>query len=260
MIGLGTVLFAPAISYSQTGSPNEAKPFLVFAGTQSPDGRYAVAWGLPKHPDVWANVCQFERAHVTGSERTDEDSKQSNEVFESVSDVAQDVENYIVDLHEGKIIRKLDCPRTPGITADRELEPEYWLAGYQPNRHDLEVVWSHGGDFVLINHTYRWDCVTFCAVSIRDGKVGPPLDVNKKLREAVCNFVARSFPRGSRYTKKDLDVSFSNVEQVSDTKFSAHAEGVVGKEWSSDGANIDFSLTLSRGSLVLTVLQVRVSE
>jgi hypothetical protein len=160
VIGLGAVLFTPAISYSQTGLPNEAKPFLVFDGTQSPDSRYAVAWGLPKHPDLWAKVCQFERAHVTGSERTDEDSKQANEVFESASDVAQDVENYVVDLHEVKIIRKLDRPRTPGVTADRELEPEYWLAGYRPNRHDLEVVWSHGGDFVLINHTYRCEFVS----------------------------------------------------------------------------------------------------
>jgi hypothetical protein len=39
VIGLGAVPFTPAISYSQTGSPNEAKPFLVFDGTHSPDGQ-----------------------------------------------------------------------------------------------------------------------------------------------------------------------------------------------------------------------------
>jgi hypothetical protein len=253
-------LFAVATCYSQTESPAETKPFLVFENTKSPDERYAVAWGLPKHPDVWAKVWQFDHEHPDSDELTDETSKQADQVFESVVGVAKDVENYIVDLRDEKIILKLDCPRPPGI--DREAEPEHWaFAGHLPNRHNLEVVWSHAGDFILINHTYRWDCVTFCAVLIRDGKTVPPLDLNKKLSDASGNFVAKSFPRHFQYSKKDLNICFSDVRQLSDTKFSTHVEAVVERYWSSDGATVDFALKASpENKLTLTVLGIRGPE
>ena len=97
------------------------------------------------------------------------------------------------------------------------------MAGIRPNRHDLEVVWSKAGDLVLVNHTYRWDCVMFCAVSMIDGRPGHELDLNKQLGDAVRTFVAKSsadFP-GS---KSDLNVAFSGLKQNSDTRFSVHAD------------------------------------
>jgi hypothetical protein len=257
VISLGFVLF-PTVCRSEDENPNAVKPYLVFEETKSPDGRHAVAWGLPKHPDVWAKVWQFDQEHPADTELSDENSKQAHEVFESVSNVAQDVENYIVDLGEGKIIRKLDCPRAPGVTAERELEPEYWGGGfYHPNRHFLEVVWARAGNLVLVNHTYRWDCVTFCAVLIRADKPALAVDLNKKLNEVVGNFVAKSFPRHFQYSKKDLNICFSEVRQLSDTRFSAHVEAVVEKYWSSDGAIIDFALTPSAAGVTLKVLDVR---
>src|SRR6266487_204033 len=250
------VLFSPIICYGQSEPNKSIKPFLIFPNTQSPDGQYAVAWGLPKHPDVWAKVCQFEQEHPADTELTEEGSKQAEAVFQSVDDVSQDVENYIVDVRDGKIVRKLDCLRAPGVTAERELEPEYWIAGGRPNRHDLEVVWSRAGNLVLVDHTYRWDCVTFCAVPIRDGKAGPPVDLNKKLGGAVRNFVAKSFPRGSGYSKNDVNVSFDDVQQLSDTRFSTHAEAGMGKSSWSAGAIVDFTLTPSDERTSLKVLDV----
>lgn len=252
-------LFTPAICHSESDASSGTKPYLVFERTAPPDGSYALAWGLPKHPAIWAKVCEFERQHPAGLELNDEDQKQAHEVFQSVDAVAKDVENYIVDVRAGKIIHKLDCPRTPGTTSDRELEPDYWTAaGLLPNRHDLEVVWSHAGNLVLVNHTYRWDCVTFCALLIRDGKVSSSLDLNKKLGAAVCPFVAKSFPRGSGYSKNDLDVSFSEVKQLSETKFSAHVEAVIGKQWSSDGIVVNFTVIPSNERTTLKAADIRV--
>src|SRR6266446_562847 len=139
------ILLTPAISYSENNATNSSKSFLTFPNTESSDGHYGVAWGLPKHPDVWAKVRRVAEQYPAGA--VDE------EVFDSVNEVAQDVENYIVDVRAVTIIHKLQCPRAPGVTSDRKLEPEYWIVGDgRPNRHDLEVVWSRRNDFVLINH------------------------------------------------------------------------------------------------------------
>jgi uncharacterized protein YecT (DUF1311 family) len=94
------------------------KTFLVFPDTESPNGRYAVAWGLPKHPEVWAKVCRFSEQRPPGAELPEEAVKEANEVFESVLKVETDVENYIVNVHDEKIIRTLHCPHGLGVSAD----------------------------------------------------------------------------------------------------------------------------------------------
>src|SRR3954468_11247968 len=64
-------LFLPAIC-AETAASGETKPYSVFKDTASPDGRYAVAWGLPKHPDIWAKLSEFERQHSAEQELNDE--------------------------------------------------------------------------------------------------------------------------------------------------------------------------------------------
>jgi hypothetical protein len=240
---------ATATCRSQENAPAGPKPYLVFEQTASPDGHYAIAWGLPKHPDVWAKVCELDSEAPAGSDLKGEDSQEGNEeVFQRVVDVAEDVENYVVDLREGKIVHKLQSARGP------ESEPEYFVAAStHPNRHDLEVVWANTGKFVLINHTYRWDCVTFRALPVEDKHVGPELDLNKPLGDAVRRFIAKSFPAGSGYSKKDLNISFSDLKQVSDASFSAHSEAVIGKEWSSDGADLEFAIIPVNDRLTLKI-------
>jgi hypothetical protein len=236
-------LIAAFSSAQQPEASNSTEPFLIFPNTQSPDGRYAIAWGLAKHADVWSKVFQLQQQHSAGAEATAEDGKQSDDVFKSVTAIAEDVENYVVDVHARKIIGKLECPRLPGWTHGREAEPDYWtVAGQVPNHHGLEVLWSPHSDFVLVNHTWRWDCVTFCAVTLNDGRATSQLDLNKPLGDAVRHIVAKSFPRGFQYTKKDLNVAFSDLKQVSDNKFSAVADAVVERYWSGGGAKVDFTV------------------
>jgi hypothetical protein len=249
---------AQASASPQSDVSKSTQPFLVFPDTKSPDGRYAIAWGLPKHPEIWAKVSRFQEQHPAGTEASSEEDKQLDELFESVNVVGDAVENYVIDLRAGTIIRKLDCPRLPGWTHGREAEPDYWtIADRKPNRHDLQVVWSPQSDLVLINHTWRWDSVTFCAVMLSDGRATSELDLNRPLGDAVRNLVAKSFPRGFQYTKKDLNVAFSDVKQVGDNKFSAVADAVVEKYWSGGGAKIDFTLLPASKGKTLKLVGVR---
>ncbi len=249
-------IFAATTSHSEIEAPDQTGPFLVLPDTTSPDGHYAVAWGLPKHPEIWAEVRHWERDHPPSKEGAEDDSKQAKDVFEKVASVAEDVENYLVDLREGKIIHMLARRRTPGVL-DRSLEPDYYVAAeIRPNRHGLEVVWSKAGDLVLVNHTYRWDCVMFCAVPMIDGRPGRELDLNKQLGDAVRTFVVKSSPDLSD-SKSDLNVSFSDLKQNSDTKFSVHAETGLGKKWAGNGADIEFTLTPSNKATKAKVLTIR---
>lgn len=259
MTTLSFFLFTPAICHSESDASDATKPYLRFEGTNAPGGSYALGWGLPKHSDIWANVCEFEGQHPAGQELNDEDQKRADEVFQSVDAVAEDVENYIVDVRAGKIIHKLDCPRIFGTRSDRQLYPDYFsAAGFLPNRHDLEVVWSQAGNLVLVNHTYRWDCVTFCALLIRDGRVTSSLDLNEKLGAAVRAFAAKSFPRGSGYSKNNLNVSFSELKRLSETKFLAHVEAVMEKEWSDEESVVTFSVIPSNERTALKAADIRV--
>ena len=187
-----------------------------------------------------------------------QDSKQARGVFDDVAAVAEDVENYIVDVRDGRTIHKLNYRRTEGGGPLLSREPYWTAAGIRPNRHDLEVVWSHAGNLVLVNHTFRWDCVMFCALLVRDGKVGSSLDLNKKLGAVVRPFVAKSFPRGSGYSQNNVNVSFSDEKQLSETKFSAHVEAVMEKEWSSEGIAVNFTVKPSNEGAAVKAGDIRV--
>ncbi len=252
-------VLAATLGQAEIEAPDRPAPFLVLAGTNSPDGHFAVAWGLPKHPEIWAEVHRFARDHPPGNDATEQDAKNADEVFEKVASVAAEVENYLVDLRDGKIIHTMAHARSAGATSGRSRVPNYYLvAGLRPNRHDLEVVWSNAGDLVLVNHTYRWDCVTFCAIPLSDGRPGHELDLNEKLGPAVRRFVVKS-SQDFAGSKSDLNIAFSNLEKKGDARFSVQADAVMGKEWSSDGAQIEFALTPSRKAMTIEVLAVRAS-
>ena len=79
MTALSFFLFTPAICHSESDASDATKPYLRFEETNAPGGSYALGWGLPKHSDIWANVCQFEGQHPAGQELNDEDQKRAHE-------------------------------------------------------------------------------------------------------------------------------------------------------------------------------------
>src|SRR5436190_12750786 len=125
---------AQASASPQSDASKATQPFVVFPDTKSPDGRYAIAWDLPKHPEIRAKISRFQEQHPAGAEAGSEEDKQLDELFQSVNAVGEAVENYVIDLLAGTIIRKLDCPRLLGWTHGREAEPDYWtIADRKPN-------------------------------------------------------------------------------------------------------------------------------
>ncbi len=50
---------------------------------------------------------------------------------------------------------------------------------------------------------------------------------------------------------------FPSLKQNSDTKFSVHADAVMGKQWASDGADIEFTLAASSKATTAKVLAIR---
>lgn len=217
-------------------------PWQVFSGTESPDGRYAVAWGLPKHPDVWAQVT---RSYREQAQREFEDD-QKIEVPES------DVENYIVDLRERKILARLN--------SNHKLVSNYWsLPHLGPNGHDLEVVWSRAGDIVIVNHAYRWDSVTLCAVRVSNGKATGKRDLHQLLGRSLHARFAKSL-RKRGYSKESVNFLFTDIEQREGEKYSAYVDAAEGGSknpdaW-SESAVIQFKLKPSGSGVEVEVLDI----
>ena len=211
------------------------KAYSVFDGTESPDGRFAVAWGLPKHPDIWTKVATADQANA-------------ETILGDVGTVEGDVENYLVDLREKTILCKLSSTyRTVG--------------DLRPNRHHLEVVWSRAGDIVIVNHIFRWDCLAFGALRIIEDKPGPIVDLKKGLDATVRNHLAKSFPTKAPFSKKDLAISFSSVEEINLSTFRVSANGEYPTKnensWSGE-ATIRFTLAPSGAKgLLLKALDVQ---
>jgi hypothetical protein len=208
--------------------------FIVLPETQSPDGRFAVGWGLPKHPEIWNKARQITK-------------DQAESLIADVGQFEEDVENYVVDLRAAQVVAKLGS--------------HYWAtAELRPNRHDLDVVWSAASDLVLVNHTYRWDCRAFEAVRIREGKTGARLDLKKALDAKLRQHFKKALPRGSGITMRVLAISFSEPALVFGETFKATVEAEFpSKEdgWSGQ-AEIRFALKPSKESeLTLKVLGLK---
>jgi hypothetical protein len=209
--------------------------FIILPETQSPDGRFAVGWGLPRHPEIWSKV----------REATNE---QAESLIADVDQFEEDVENYVVDVRAMQVLAKLGS--------------HYWLvAEVRPNRHHLDVVWSAASDLVLVNHTFQWDCRAFEAVRISEGKTGARLDLKKALDAKLSQHFKKALPRGSGIKVSDLAISFSEPALVSGQTFKAtvEAEFPTKREnaWSGQ-AEIQFALTSSKESgISLKVLSLK---
>jgi hypothetical protein len=208
--------------------------FIVLPRTQSPDGRFAVGWGLPKHPEIWNKARQMEK-------------DQAESLNADVGQFEEDVENYVVDLRAMQILGKLGS--------------HYWEAiELRPNRHGLDVVWSAASDLVVVNHTFRWDCRAFEAVRISDGKTGARLDLKKALGAKLRQQFKKDLPRGSGITMPDVAISFSEPALVSGETFKATVEAIFPSKrdgWSGT-AEIQFALTPSKKSgIALKILGLK---
>lgn len=215
-------------------APRVDATYIVLPETKSPDGRFGVAWSIPKHPDILAKA-------------RDATAEEADSLMSDIGVIEDDIVNQVVDLQTGKV--------------SAQLTTRYWEVGeLRPNRHHLDVVWSAASDLVLVNHTFRWDCRALEAVRISEGKIGVRLDLKTALDAKLRQHFKKALPRGSGITMSDLAISFSEPALVSGETFMTTVEAVFptkGDGWSGQ-AEARFALTPSKGAgLALKVLDLK---
>lgn len=207
--------------------------YLLFPGTISPDGRYAVGWAMPKHPEIWEKI-------VAGEDLDDDIN---------LNEVAED---FVIDLKSKTVAGKL------GAT--------YWLStkGFRGNHTSLSVEWSNSGSIltVISYGGNRWDPGHFEAALVKDGKVTSNLDVGAQIDGPFRRYLAKTGGESYKRDRKRVDVGSSSVRPLESDKFAADAfaqvPGPDTHEHFSADAVIRFSLTESpQAKLALKILAIR---
>lgn len=198
MVSVSALLFITTAAAQE--APSGVATYIVLPETKSPDGRFGVAWSVPAHPEILAKA-------------RDATAEKAESILSDVSAVEDYVVNQVVDLQSGKVLATLTT---------RYCE----VGELRPNRHHLEVVWSHENDIALVNHTFRWDCRAFDAAWVGEGSTGKALDLKKAMDEAAWKFFRKDFPPAVHFTKRDLGISFSEVKLLSDGSYKATVEAM----------------------------------
>ena len=215
---------APSARGAEPDQSDGADSFVVVPETTSPDGRYAIAWGLPKHPEIWRDVKQ-----VAGSS-----AKSAEAIYAKLSRVVEDAENYVVDLRAKKIVQKLNS--NYWHVEDRSLVDE------ASQRDTFETAWSKAGDVVVTTHTHRWVTLSVAAVRIEAGKAAM-VDLEPVLKPAALKSFDQSIKK-ARLSAESVFTVFSGVQHRHGLEFSVDASGSQGSEgdWNAGPVAIEFAL------------------
>jgi hypothetical protein len=197
-----------AIAFSAPPNAGPERPYLVIEETTSPNARYAVAWTLPKGPQIdWEKFRSGER----GSDSLpDLDNPQSN----------IEVEDNLIKLRSG---RKLAT-----------VAAGYWALPkgdttsgrtFQSAEEFMEVAWSAQSAFVLVLHRQRsgpaWGSLR--AVQLADGAVVSQLESGDGLEAAVRSHLKKHYRQEYERGKDHLNLRISDVKSVGGSKFSLKA-------------------------------------
>ena len=214
-----------------------APKWSIIPHTESPDGRYAIAWGMREQGPVWDSVV----ASYREQDRRDFDKDAEIDVQ------VEDVENYLIDLRTKSIAFRF---------AETTLAPYWQLPHLAPNRHSLDVVWTPDSSLVVLNRTMRWDCYSCGAILFEGGKPAATLDLTQALRTAALRF-AKSSPGAKDFEPEELNVSFAELKHIKDTTFRAEAHTVSGKMWAARPGLVEFAITRGKKGPEVNVLRVR---
>lgn len=176
-------------------SADTKRPYLIMEETTSPDGRYAVAWTLPKEVDMdWDKL----RSGDSGREE--------------LPDMEEaEIQNFLIDVKLGKKLAPLNsaCWSLP--------------ARGQSNRATLSVVWSPGSDFVAVLHKLRFYNCSFEVVQLKGGAVVGALSFLQELENAVSRHLPKTYPKQYLRDKDVIVIEFGEVKSLGGGKFSLEA-------------------------------------
>ena len=167
---------SPAISKASSpaaskGSRQATSQYEIIKGTASPDGRYALAWGVKGLADV--------KNALNGGD-IDGDK----------------LENYIIDTTTGKAITTV---AEGAFYTDAE--------GNAARRAEMSTAWSPSSDIVVVNYyAGKWGNVFLRAYGIADGAVTGASEIQPELEKQANAFLAKKY--GAKYKKVKDDLIF----------------------------------------------------
>jgi len=234
---------AAAVAVPTSSAPE--RPYLVIEETTSPNGQYAIAWTLPKGPQIdWE---KFRSGESSSDYLPDLDNPKSD----------IEVEDNLIELKSG---RKL-VTVAAGYWALPKGDASSGLK-FQSAEQFMEVAWSAQSDFVLVLHRLRsgpkWGSLR--AVQVKDGGIVGQLESGDDLEAAVRSNLKKLYRQEYERGKDHLNLRISDVKSLGGSKFSlsavANLENKDGNR-SYRGSIIKFELRAAKiGKLSLHVLSI----
>lgn len=239
------VVWPLTVALSTPANAEPERPYLVIQETTSPNGQYAVAWTLPKGPQIdWEKFRSGERS----SDYLPDLDNPKSEI---------EVEDNLIELKFG---RKLATVAV-GYWALPKGDTNSSLK-FQSAEEFMEVAWSAQSDVVLVLHRLRSgpDWGSLRAVQLKDGAVVSQLESGDGLEAAVRSHLKKLYLQEYERGKDHLNLRISDVKSLGDSKFSlrsvANLENKDGNR-SYRGSIIKLELRAGKnGKLSLHVLSI----
>lgn len=230
-----------------TAPPNSEleRPYLVIEETTSPNGQYAIAWTLPKGPQIdWDKFRSGERS-----------SDYLPDLDDRKSDI--EVEDNLIELKFGRKLATVAA----GYWALPKGDTSSGLK-FQSAEEFMEAAWSVQSDFVLVLRRLRsgpkWGSLR--AVELKDGAVVRQLESSDGVAAAVRSHLKKLCRQEYERAKDHLNLRISDVKSLGGSKFSLSAVANLENEdgnRSYRGSIIKFELRAGKsGELSLHVLSV----
>lgn len=193
-----------------------AASYQLFKGTKSPDGRYAVAWGIKGVDDL--------ARKIKSGANIDEEP----------------VENYIVDLRAGEVV---------GTLVDSDL----WIdakEGVDLRGRTLATTWGTGAtsSLLIVGVDGKWGNVYLRAIKLEDGKVAGTADISGNVEQEVFKYLARNHSADYRRAKDFVTLYLTDFKAEGENSFSLTASAGLIKQ-APDGVSLDVRVPNVRFSI-----------
>jgi len=164
-------------------TPAQHHSFHVIPGTDSPSGKYAVAWGIKGNSKVdWKRL--------EGGDDKYLDSL--------LADPEKTVEDYVVNRHSKTVIGTVH-----GV--------HYWkIANRSENHGSMQVAWSSDERLAFIVHGGKWTFQSFDAVSLQNGALVHQDDIGNEMTTAIRGWLNKTYPKDYLASKNQLAIDISH--------------------------------------------------
>ncbi len=242
---LAVFVVCPLLTVAPSAPANSEpeRPYLVIEETTSPNGLYAVAWTLPKGPQIeWE---KFRRGERGSDSLPDFDNPER----------AIEVEDNLIELKSGRKLSTVAAGYWALPKGDSSAD-----AKLRPDDEFMEVAWSAQSDLVLVVHSLppgpEWGSLR--AVQLKDGAVVRQLESGDDLEAAVRSHLKKRYRQEYERGKDHLNLRISEVKSLGGSKFSLRAVANLVNKYgnrSYRGATIKFELRAGKkGKLSLHIL------